>query len=60
MICKEELQAEEALTASLLALCRRYETLHPGQELIFLSLPKSDSVQRAQILARTVEILTDA
>ena len=60
MICKEVLQEEEALTASLLALCRRYEALHPGEELVFVSLPKSDSAQRAQILARTVEILIGA
>lgn len=60
MICKEEIYTEEMLTASILALCRSYEAFHPEQELVILSLPKSDQQQRRQILTRMMELLADA
>ncbi len=60
MIYKEDIYTEEMLTDSILALRRSYEAFHPEQELVILSLPKSDPQQRTQILARAMELFADA
>ena len=38
------------------AVIRRYGTIYPGWEIIFLSLPKDDAVQRRRMLENILQL----
>lgn len=48
---------DEELSSVIKAVIRRYKRVHPTQEVVFLSLPVDDPVERTRCIAGALSLL---